>query len=94
MKGQPDMTAPKIKFPVLGLAGLCFSLLALLALHLINTKYCAFGFGGFQCTSPFLGWGSFLISLSLLFLMLIQVFLAISLWQVLHWFRLTRSRSA
>ena len=53
----------------------------------ISTSYCAFGFGGFQCNDPVSGYGSALITTSLVSLALLVVSAAIAVWKLIAWAR-------
>ncbi|WP_431512399.1 hypothetical protein [Variovorax sp. DAIF25] len=59
----------------------------LTASNTIYERYCAFGFGGFQCNDPVSGYGSALITTSLVSLALLVVSAAIAVWKLIAWAR-------
>lgn len=63
------------KFPKGSSVGLLFSLLSLGILGHISQTHCAFGFGGFQCTDPFVGLGSALLLMALIAMAACLIFL-------------------
>ncbi|WP_296775412.1 hypothetical protein [Variovorax sp.] len=59
----------------------------LTASNTIYERYCAFGFGGFQCNDPVSGYGSALITTSLVSIALLVVSAAIAVWKLIAWAR-------
>jgi hypothetical protein len=74
-------------FPLLSLAVTAISAVVLAASSTISGRHCAFGFGGFQCNSPFAGYGDILLSGTLGALAVLIVTVPIAAWRLIAWLR-------
>jgi hypothetical protein len=75
------------RFPTISIAVTVVLAVVLTASNTIYERYCAFGFGGFQCNDPVSGYGSALITTSLVSLALLVVSAAIAVWKLIAWAR-------
>lgn len=76
----------------LGLLAACAT--ALFITGYIAETHCSFGFGGFGCTQPFIGWGETLLGSILGFLALCAVLVVVLLWRVFGRWRRTKRNKA
>lgn len=74
-------------FPMMSIAVTVIAAAALATSSTIYQRYCAFGFGGFQCNSPVAGYGDMLLTTTLVSLPLLVVSAAIAMWKLIAWFR-------
>ncbi|QAZ45956.1 hypothetical protein C1M53_26595 [Mesorhizobium sp. Pch-S] len=79
------------RFPSISLSLLAVALLGAIWMDEITSSYCAFGFGGFQCNAPFIGWGSSLAVTGLVLLAACLVLALTTIWGVFCWWK-SRSR--
>ncbi|MCO6391407.1 hypothetical protein GTW25_10235 [Aliihoeflea aestuarii] len=82
------------RFPTISLAILVALFVALQVSGHISRTYCgAFGFGGFGCSDPFVGWGDFMFAttIGLMLANVVQAIIATG-FLVRWYFRLKRSR--
>ncbi|MGQ2992669.1 MAG: hypothetical protein EPO53_02605 [Variovorax sp.] len=75
------------RFPTISIAVTVVLAVVLTASNTIYERYCAFGFGGFQCNDPVSGYGSALITTSLVSIALLVVSAAIAVWKLIAWAR-------
>ncbi|AOF90124.1 hypothetical protein [Sinorhizobium sp. RAC02] len=74
-------------FPYISIAAAAISTVVLNVSNTIQQRHCAFGFGGFQCNSPFSGYGETLLTTTLASFAVLVVSAAIAAWKLIAWFR-------
>lgn len=78
------------RFPLRSLAVVAVSAAVLLLSGRIAKDYCAFGFGGFQCNSPFQGYGEALFMAVLASPAVLGGAAIVFLWRLVLWLRAAR----
>jgi hypothetical protein len=74
-------------FPSISIAMTVASAAVLATSSTISGRHCAFGFGGFQCNSPFSGYGDMLLTGTLGALAVLIVTVPIAAWRLIAWMR-------
>jgi hypothetical protein len=74
-------------FPLISFAVTAISAVVLATSSTISGRHCAFGFGGFQCNSPFAGYGDILLIGTLGALAVLIVAVPIAAWRLVAWMR-------
>ena len=74
-------------FPYISIATATISTAVLTVSNTLYERYCAFGFGGFQCNSPVAGYGDLLLTATLASLAVLVVSAAIAAWRLIAWLR-------
>ncbi|RFZ87990.1 hypothetical protein D0Y60_09025 [Shinella sp. WSJ-2] len=74
-------------FPIASIALTVTSAAILTLSSGITERHCAFGFGGFQCNSPFAGYGDMLLIATVTSLVVLAASAAVAIWRLIVWFR-------
>lgn len=80
------------RFPYASIAVIALSAVGLAVSGTISGRYCAFGFGGFQCNSPFTGHGGTLLAAVAVSVAALAAAGAVFLWRFVRWLRAARIR--
>ncbi|MDR2335595.1 MAG: hypothetical protein LBE61_19175 [Burkholderiaceae bacterium] len=80
MSGKP--------FPTISIAVTVISAAVLATSSTIYTNHCTFGFGGFQCNSPFAGYADMLLIVTFVSLLVLIVSAAIATRKLIVWLRI------
>lgn len=75
-------------FPTMSIAVTVISAAVLATSSTIYTSHCTFGFGGFQCNSPFAGYADILLIITFVSLLVLIVSAAIAAWKLIVWLRI------
>lgn len=74
-------------FPILSFAFAAAAAVILAVSSTISERHCAFGFGGFQCNSPFAGYGDMLLIATVTSLVVLAASAAVAIWRLIAWLR-------
>lgn len=73
------------RFPTISLGLLAASAIALFVVGQWANSHCSFGFGGFQCNDPLIGWSEAILVATSALIVAIVILAVIASYQVFRW---------